>query len=185
MHPLQSTAQYAHRLEQEVSIGGFVKTRIFAVVALMIFVANGVSAFAEVKNEQKAFRVVMQNGKETLEAQKSDAHGKATVTTKPGDIVEYRLTLTNPDKQTYKNVKEVMPIPEGMELVKDSASPKPTDASADGKTFSAYPLKRVVQVNGKSVEEPAPASAYKIVRWDVGALAPGANVEMRLRVRVK
>ncbi len=147
-----------------------------ALLALVLFVSFGTFAFADVTATLKATKVVVRDGKEVRE----DA-AKA----KPGDVVEYTLVVKNNDKVAHNNVKGDLPIPQGTEYIGETAAPQPTAASANGTTFSAYPLKKTVETNGKRIEEVLPFSAYKILRWNIGTLAPGASNEMRARVRIK
>lgn len=117
-----------------------------------------------------------QDGKETFEpADKA----------KPGDIIEYTGVFFNKTKGPLANLKPQIPIPVGMEYVADSAKPKPSDGSLNGRTFSPLPLKRTVTLaGGQQKEEEVPLSAYRAIRWNAGELGADTSVTMSLRARV-
>ena len=106
---------------------------------------------------------------------------------RPGDLVEYRARYVNNSAQPM-SVIAGLPIPIGMEYTAASAradrSIPHVVAQADEK-FAAEPLETVqTDGQGKQVRRPVPYDHYRHVRWDLGALAPGANTEVSLQARV-
>jgi hypothetical protein len=69
-------------------------------------------------------------------------------------------------------------------VILSSIEPKGATASADGKTFSSVPLKTKVQRGDAVVEEVVPASAYKLIRWNIPVVKPGARISVSVRVRI-
>jgi len=132
-------------------------------------------ALAQVKVSLTAVKITVENGKEA-----ESPADKA----KPGDLIEYRAEYRNAGAKVQNKVVATVPIPSGMEYVADSASPQPSLASTDGRTFAAVPLKRTVQRDGSPVEEIVPASAYRFLRWNLGKLAPGASATVKARARI-
>ena len=104
---------------------------------------------------------------------------------KPGDVVEYSATYANAGTAAVSNVLAVVPVPVGTTFVVDSASPGNAQASVDGKTFAAMPLKRTVKLaDGKLREELVPALEYRAVRWNIANLQAKKDAVVRLRVQI-
>lgn len=120
-------------------------------------------------------RVVVEAGKEKLvEAE----------VLKPGDVIEYRAVYTNTSKETVRDLMATLPVPEGLEYVAKSARasegvPAVQAATRDGK-YGAEPL--MVTEGGKKV--PVPLALYRVLRWQVGAMAAGRSVTVSARARV-
>ena len=78
------------------------------------------------------------------------------------------------------NLAVTLPVPTSMVYIGE-ASPMPTLATLDGKTFEAIPIKRII--DGKEVQ--IPASQYRAVRWVIPNLAAQqeATVSMNAKVR--
>ena len=125
-----------------------------------------------------------------LEARKvvRDAEGRESLATadavKPGETIEYVATYRNTGKQPVRNLAATLPIPANTELVAGSARPANAQASLDGRTFSAPPLKRRVVRDGKSVEEEVAPREYRYLRWPPAELGGEASVSFSARVRV-
>ena len=105
----------------------------------------------------------------------------------PGDLLEYRATYTNQGAQVL-SVVAVLPIPEYLEYAPNSAyqpgGPQHQVAQYE-KQFAPEPLKKqVVSAAGVTEQVLVPYSDYRFVQWDVGRLAPGASVELRLWAKV-
>lgn len=104
----------------------------------------------------------------------------------PGDIVEYRVVYRNVSKGRVSGLLADLPIPEGLAYIAGSATPAanlraaavraPTQAS-----FAALPLMRK-DAAGKAV--PLPLSEYRVLRWTIGTLDPGAQVVVAARAKV-
>lgn len=149
------------------------KKRIVVISVLAVLVALlSVAAFAQDEPVLKQYKVVNENGKEVLV---SAEHVKL------GDVIEYRATFTNRQKFNLPNVALVIPVPKGTQWVSGSATPEVQQASVDGKSFSALPL-RVTRSNG--VEEVVPTSAYRALRWIFPVVKPGQTVTAKMRVVV-
>lgn len=104
-----------------------------------------------------------------------------------GDTLEYRLSYTNNLSATISKLKPVLPIPTGMQYLKDTSQPAISAASLDslGSTFQAPPVKRVVTLpNGDSEEEVAEPHTYRRLQWLVESLAPNETVIFAAWVRV-
>jgi len=110
-------------------------------------------------------------------------HGarRADANARPGDVVRYELTFTNPGKARVRGVKLENPIPGGLHFVAGSAASSRDDVAADfsvdgGRTFSRRPMETVT-VDGKAVTRPVAAERYTHVRWMLaGWVQPGATV---------
>ena len=121
----------------------------------------------------------------TIEAGDEKTPPKPATTAKPGDVLEYSASYSNAGKTSVERVQAVIPIPPGTVLLADSAKPASPQATVDGVSFSATPLKRVVKLaDGKSREELVPLSEYRALRWPIGTIAPSQNVVVSLRVKV-
>lgn len=105
----------------------------------------------------------------------------------PGDVIEYRATYAN-QGATALPVVATLPIPEGLEYVKESAKAKNnilhTVAQKDAQ-FSSEPLvQKVSTASGSTLSQPIPYASYRYVRWDLGRLSPGNSIEVSVRAKV-
>ena len=150
-------------------------TRTRALVALTLFVTFGLLLQAQTKPELKAFRVVVQNGKETFQL------GNRLV---PGELIEYRLDHKNAGTATQQQVNLTIPVPKELVFEPNANLKAPTAASTDGVKYGPLPLKRKVQHAGVAVEETVPLSEYRFLRWTIPAVAPGESVEVKARMRL-
>ena len=123
-----------------------------------------------IKIDLKAYRIATQNGKEVATEAKQ---------ARPGDVVEYRATYANVSKNTVRNLAATLPIPVDMEFT-GTAMPAGAEASTDGKTFAAMPLKRTL---GDKVVD-VPLVEYRALRWKVASLATGKSAVVSVRARV-
>jgi len=109
--------------------------------------------------------------------------------TRPGDVIEYRLTFTNLRDGAVSDVVLNDPIPEGLVFVPGSVTASREDLLVEysidsGASWSARPVVEV-EVAGQPATRPAPAEAYTHVRWTItGTVNPGAQVTARFRARV-
>ena len=146
--------------------------------ALVALVLLSAAARAEVSSRLEAFRV-------TTDTQGKEQVNAATTTT-PGDVIEYRIRYENTDAKPVTSLAVNGPVPEGTELLADSAktSAKHTLAySIDGgKTFSAAPIKRTTD---KGVNETVAVNQYNAVQWRVlEPLKKGSPIRFSYRVRI-
>jgi uncharacterized repeat protein (TIGR01451 family) len=105
---------------------------------------------------------------------------------KPGDVIEYRATYRNSGTANVHQLAATLPIPVGSEFLARSASPAPSLASLDGRTFAPLPLKRRVrQADGREVTEDVPLREYRSLRWTLGTLPARGERIVRARVRLE
>jgi hypothetical protein len=151
-----------------------IRTTCVVVIAAILMAAS--VAFAQDSPVLSQFQVVQENGKEVLKAAKSVSRG---------DVIEYRAVFVNHHTDgPITNLNLDIPIPAGAIVILSSIEPKNAIATADGKRFSAMPLKIKVKRGDALVEEVVPLSGYKAVRWNVSVLKPGAKAEVSVRVRI-
>jgi uncharacterized repeat protein (TIGR01451 family) len=106
-------------------------------------------------------------------------------TAKPGDTLVYTLDLHNGGVLPAHGLSATLPIPIGTELVADSTNPAAAQASLDGKSYAALPLKRVVHLaDGSTREVPVPVSEYRYLRWAASDVAANGDLKVSARVRV-
>lgn len=110
-------------------------------------------------------------------------------TARPGDVLRYQLTFTNPGASRVRGVKLENPIPGGLQLVGGSVTASRDDARAEfsadgGRTFSPRPVE-TVNVDGKAVTRAVPPARYTHVRWTLaGWVNPGATVTAAYEARI-
>lgn len=156
------------------------KTRTNMMIVVLFFVACSAAAFAQakgdlVKVDLKQFKVVQANGKEELQpAEKA----------KPGEVIEYVATYHNSSNAGVKNVTGTIPVPVGTEYLPDASLKAPDMAAAADNKFAPLPLKRKVMRNGAEVEELLPYSEYRLLRWNIGAMAADASVVLKAKVKL-
>jgi len=102
---------------------------------------------------------------------------------RPHDVIEYRATYVNTSDKSVKGMTATLPIPEGMEYLPQSALPAVgvQVTAADG-VFATEPLVRKLS-DGKVV--PVAYGEYRMLRWNIGQMAPGATVVVSARVKVQ
>ena len=138
-------------------------------------------AFAQKSNEplkvvMSASKIVVSNGAETKQSAQN---------VKPGDIVEYTVDYTNESSSPLRDVRGILPIPAGMTYENGTASPSKFWASTDRNNFAVAPLKRRQKnANGTETEVLVPVKEYRVLRWEIGEIAPKRTVTVRARVKV-
>ena len=104
---------------------------------------------------------------------------------KPGDVLEYRVSYTNHSAAAVTGLIASLPIPAGTTLLDRSQLPPNALASTDGKQFAPLPLTRLVkQPDGSERQERVPLAEYRALRWSLGTLAAGQSQQVSARVRV-
>jgi uncharacterized repeat protein (TIGR01451 family) len=110
----------------------------------------------------------------------------------PGNIIEYRLTLTHTGENTLPAGVSVRgPIPDNTTYLADSASQSGLAAltfSIDGgETFASAPITRTeTDENGNDVVVTVPPSEYDVTRWTLNdPLEPGQVLTFIYRVEVQ
>ena len=152
---------------------------IAAAVAPPAFAAGAPAkpATGSVAVELSANRVTKQQGKEVLVAADE---------AKPGELIEYRALYRNDGASEAKGLLATLPIPRGTQYVAGSALPRGVQASLDGRTFAAVPLKRTVKTpDGRTVVQEVPVAEYRALRWPLGALPSRDQRTVSARVRVE
>jgi uncharacterized repeat protein (TIGR01451 family) len=105
---------------------------------------------------------------------------------KPGELIEYRALYRNDGASEAKGLMATLPIPRGTQYVAGSALPRGVEASLDGHTFAAVPLKRTVKTpDGRTVVQEVPVNEYRALRWPLGALSSRDQRSVSARVRVE
>jgi len=106
-------------------------------------------------------------------------------TARPGDVLHYTADFINRSDRALSRVAPTIPVPVGMELMLCPTLPNPAEASLDGRSFEAFPIKRKqILADGTKVLVEMPLSSYRAVRWHTGDLAPGATCTVSVCVRV-
>jgi uncharacterized repeat protein (TIGR01451 family) len=151
--------------------------RILLSLLLALALAQGAAAQQpSVSSSLVAQRVVAAGG--TFKLEPADS-------ARPGDVIQYSVTYTNHGANAVQGLVASLPIPAGTSYIAGSALPAATEASTDGRHFAALPLQRSVrQPDGSLRTEAVPATEYRALRWNLGALAAGQSAEVRARVQV-
>jgi uncharacterized repeat protein (TIGR01451 family) len=104
---------------------------------------------------------------------------------KPGDVLEYVAEYHNNSTHVIRQLAATLPIPDGTEFVPATALPAGALASTDGTHFAPVPLTRkVIQANGKLVDEPIPYREYRFLRWPSQDLAAGKTLQVGVRAKL-
>lgn len=150
--------------------------RVFLFLALCLFqLSSAFAAPSDVDVTLQAFQVVGTK----------DVKLVPTTRANPGDTIEYQVTYRNNGTTPARQTKAVLPVPEGgMAYLPDTASPAKVEASLDGKTYAAVPLKREVMRDGKKVTETVAPTEYRFLRWDLDDLPPGQAATVKSRMRL-
>ena len=103
----------------------------------------------------------------------------------PGDTLEYEAVYKSNSKSAVKSLAATLPLPVGTSYVPGSAKPVDAQASVDGKTFAAIPLKTMVKTaDGKTQERLVPYSEYRALRWALGDLPANEKLTVSARARL-
>ena len=105
----------------------------------------------------------------------------------PGDVVEYRAIYAN-RSSTALPVVATLPIPDAMEYIADSAKSDGNLAHVVAQRdaqFASEPLRKTLAgSNGAMLMQTVPYASYRFVRWDLGRLAAGSQIEVSVRAKV-
>lgn len=121
---------------------------------------------------------------------RAPAEGTNAVVSRPGDVVEYRLSFTNSTAGPIRDVVFDDPIPDGMVYVLGSAGGDRDDVAVEfsidgGASYDPNPEIEVQEAEG-AVRRPAPAERYTHVRWNIlGAVPAGEEVQAVFRARIE
>jgi uncharacterized repeat protein (TIGR01451 family) len=109
---------------------------------------------------------------------------------KSGDRLKFTVTGKNEGNRSAQGFTVTQPVPNGTTFVLNTAQsnrPAQVTYSLDqGKSFTATPMVKVTQPDGRIAEKPAPAETYTHVRWNFGeALAPMVSTDATYQVAVR
>jgi len=151
------------------------KSISFLFVAVFAASANAAPATTAVKKEPvqiklEQFKVIVENGKETLSPIQS---------VQPGEVIEYRATYKNVSTGAVKNLVATIPVPKGTEYQAKTANPLATaEASIDNVTFGVMPL-----IDSQK-KQPIPTKQYRALRWKLQELAADKSIVVSARMKV-
>lgn len=144
-------------------------------IALSVVSAHAAPTVTAVKKEPvqvklEQFKVVVENGKETLAAASQ---------VKPGEIIEYRATYKNVSTGAVKKLVATLPVPKGLEYQAKTANPLATaEATIDNVTFATVPL---MDADKKQV---IPTKQYRALRWKLQELGADQSIVVSARMKV-
>jgi len=156
------------------------KTYLILSVMLALLMSNTAQAQnngEEVISELKIFRVdKVENGENLVAADEIKA----------GDTVEYQLTYTNNMGESITKLKPELPVPQGMKLVAETATPSLTGAALEAQgSIQALPIRTRYQLpNGKTVTRDVTPDQFKRLQWMVNRLASGESITLSVRMVV-
>lgn len=168
----------------------------FALIATVPFISQ-ISGMANAQNVKNQSQLQLR-----LEAEKQvvaqDQQGKQSKTweplkgqtvVKPGDVLRYTLIGENKSDRQFKNLTLNQPIPQGMVYVLKSANAtnnaKISFSIDRGRSFAENPTIKVTLANGKVENQPAPASAYTNLRFNVPLVAAKTTVKATYQAEVR
>jgi uncharacterized repeat protein (TIGR01451 family) len=162
--------------------------RAMSTLGLLISSAAFLSAPVDAQENPEALRIVALNLTAQDEGRTPEEGADAPVS-RPGDVIEYRLSFTNTATGLIRDVVFDDPIPPGLVFVVGSAGAERegvvVEFSIDGgSTYHSSP-EIEVEEGGRTVRRPAPPERYTHVRWTVqGSVAAGEEVRALFRARV-
>jgi uncharacterized repeat protein (TIGR01451 family) len=134
------------------------------------------AAQAQVTSSMQVEKVVTIDSKTVLQP---------ATTSKPGDILEYRVTYANLGESAAQGFTADLPIPVGTTYITASAEPTGAQASVDGAHFAPMPLMQTVkQADGSERKLAVPLAEYRVLRWTLSTLPAGKQKQLHARVRV-
>jgi uncharacterized repeat protein (TIGR01451 family) len=161
--------------------------KILTAGLVMIASINGVSALAG-QEQEGPLRIVALNLTAQAEG-RSPAEGSDAPASRPGDVIEYRISFTNTTSGAVRDVVFDDPVPQGLVYVLGSAGSERDDVQVEfsidgGGSYQSTPEIEVQEATG-TVRRPAPAERYTHVRWTVlGVVPAGEAVQAVFRARI-
>ena len=107
-----------------------------------------------------------------------------------GDVIRYRLTLTNTTPKAIRQTVLLNRIPPRLELVAESNRVSRSDAQLDfsvdgGRTFSEHPVEEISTASGMT-SRAVPSDRFTHIRWTLASwLAPGASITAQYNARMR
>jgi uncharacterized repeat protein (TIGR01451 family) len=168
-------------------VGNAPTHKLTVLIGLVLFFAYNGFAMAEAGNNTVKTKEPLVI---TLTVQKVISKGEkesfvAADKVKPGEIVEYRANYANVSKAVLNAVVADLPVPKGMDYMKDSAHPVAVLATVDSKVYQPVPLKRKVKdKTGREQVLLVPLSEYRGLRWLLGSIPAGKELAVSARMQV-
>lgn len=107
----------------------------------------------------------------------------------PGDLVEYRVVLSNASEANVTDAAAVGPVPASTFFLADSATQEATyltEFSVDGSDYAQNPVITIINDDGEEEEVVAAPEDYTSVRWTLSEpLEPQASHSFSYRVQVR
>jgi len=160
--------------------------RVFMLCALISVFSNGEALAGAPQNngDKKPITISLSMKRVVVDAKGNEALQDA-LRIKPGDLVEYTAVYRNRGNRGVSGLYASLPVPLGLEYVKQSGRPSPVEATTDGVKYAAEPLLRTVKdKDGTDRQEEIPYPEYRNLRWDVGNLEPGKRIVVSARMRI-
>lgn len=160
------------------------KTKLKFLFLLLLLAGSGfaqqnqlIAQRNEVVSDLKAFKVIIENKKEKLVPAESVL---------PGDIIEYQLTYSNQTNGAISNLRPILPIPEGMVFIDQSAKPSMHAVSiTDDQVFQVPPIVREITLpNGSKGKIKVDAKEYRFIQWLQESMAKGDTKVFKARMRI-
>ena len=160
-------------------------TRPLALATLLLAVASA-PAYAQKPDSTGArLRITQRN----VTAAAESPGGTPRAQARPGDVIRYTITLTNPSARAVRVATITDAIPAGMRLILGSARASRADAKLEfsidsGRTWGEEPTETVI-ANGRQIERPVSPGRYTDLRWLLTKpLAPKETVTAEFSARV-
>ena len=163
---------------------------INALVTLGLLLASAAFSFqsAAAQENPGGLRIVAENLTAVAEGRVAEEGADAPIS-RPGDVIEYRLSFTNTSEGPIRDVVFDDPLPSGLVYVDGSAGAERqgvlVEFSIDGGASYTPNPEIEVEEAGETLSKPAPVELYTHVRWTVqGTVAPGEEVQALFRAGV-
>jgi len=108
-------------------------------------------------------------------------------TVEPGDTLEYQLTYTNHLDNAISQLKPVLPIPNGVEYLGNSANPSIVGASLslqEGPMQNLPIQEQTTTSSGLQVNQNASHDKFRRIQWLINSLQPNSSLTLTARVKV-
>jgi len=158
------------------------KARLFVYIFVFLLINYSFSvAKDKLDISMKAYLVTFEKKEGKLEVVKKPL----PKTVKPGDIIDYEITVKNPTKKVFKNVFIKSLIPEGTVFVENSQTEGAVFSIDKGKSYHKPPVKYTVKKDGKVEVKVATPDMYTNVGWTIKEMKPGETKKFFFWVKVK
>ncbi|MQR01209.1 hypothetical protein [Glaciimonas soli] len=158
------------------------------ILSVFVTPAMALNTAAAASSSASQSQIESQLSANRIEASANGEQLKSADKAGPGDVVEYRARYVNKGNSGVNSLVAVLPIPVGatyLDGTAKSTNAGTPQASLDGVSFAAMPLKRVIKAaDGKEKQELVPYAEYRALRWNLGQLAAGKEALVSLRVRI-